>query len=414
MHNNVKYLIIGAGISGLAFAYQKKTDDYIILEKDKVTGGLCQSFYDQGFVWDVAGHFFHFHSEKTRLFYERLMADKKMNTVKKCARVYYDGRYIDAPFQYNIHQLPQREFIECLVDLYDAREAEEDCSFERFVRMKYGNGIAEKFLIPYNEKLYACKMNELERESMGSFLPKLDFDMLMDFYRGSKGKTYNDVFSYPVNGCAEMIHALADVLDPERIHLNEGAVSIDLDRKTLLTNKAEYHYEYLISSAPLKAFCRLAGIDAGEHLSGNQVLVLNLGFDRGSIDKKTCWAYYPGDEVFYRVGFYNNIVGTEMLSVYVEIGYKENETIDVDNALQRTLADLERVGVTNGHQLVCYRPYIIDPAYVHITSAGTEYTNHIIKSSEEKHAYHIGRYARWEYSAMDDSIEQAFALSERI
>ena len=31
---SVKYLIIGAGISGLTFAEQKKNDDYIILEKD--------------------------------------------------------------------------------------------------------------------------------------------------------------------------------------------------------------------------------------------------------------------------------------------------------------------------------------------------------------------------------------------
>ena len=114
----VKYLIIGAGVSGLTFAQEKRDQDYLILEKEAVAGGLCRSFYEQGFVWDVAGHFFHFHSEKTRAFYEELMRGESMRDVEKHAKVYYAGKYMDAPFQYNIHQLPPEEFLECLTDLY--------------------------------------------------------------------------------------------------------------------------------------------------------------------------------------------------------------------------------------------------------------------------------------------------------
>ena len=144
------------------------------------------------------------------------------------------------------------------------------------------------------------------------------------------------------------------------------------------------------------------------------VLVLNLGFDKESIDKKVSWVYYPGDEFFYRIGFYNNIAGTERLSLYVEIGYRENEKIDVDKALEKTLTDLKKVRVITDHQLVAYRPYIINPGYAHITEKGTAFTNAFISDMKKKDVYMVGRYARWQYSAMDDSMEQAFELARTI
>lgn len=411
---SVKYLIIGAGISGLTFAYEKKLEDYLIIEQDSKPGGLAQSFRDSGFIWDVAGHFFHFHSEKTKEYYESLMAGKTQRTVQKCAKVYYANKYMDAPFQYNIQQLPQEEFIQCLTDLYYADCQEENVSFDIYVQKKYGEGIANKFLIPYNEKLYACKMNDLERDSMGSFLPKLDFEMLMKFYRGAKGKTYNDTFRYPVEGCDVIIDSLVKQIDTEKLNLSETVLKIDPDQKRVITNKDEYSYEYLINTIPLNVFAKLIGDKNADTLHYNQVLVLNIGFDLPSIDKQVSWAYYPGNEIFYRVGFYNNIAGTERLSVYVEIGYKAGEKIDIDAAMERALVDLKKVNVIDNHKVIASNTYVINPGYAHITTEGKEYTEDLMRRMADKDVHMVGRYARWQYSAMDDSIEQAIELAQHI
>ena len=232
-----KYIIIGGGISGLSFAFNKRGEDYLVLEKEKVCGGLARSFYQDGFVWDVAGHFFHFHSHETKDMYEKLMGNKQLKSVVKCAKVFYSGQYIDAPFQYNIHQLPINEFVDCLTDLYYTYPCSKNVTFEEYVKQTYGNGIAEKFLIPYNEKLYACHLNELEKDSMGSFLPSLDFNMLMEFLRGRKGKTYNDIFSYPIKGCCEIINSLLENLDSERIHKNEQVLNVNIEKKIISTTK---------------------------------------------------------------------------------------------------------------------------------------------------------------------------------
>lgn len=410
----VKYLIIGGGISGLAFAAQKREQDYVVLEAGEQCGGLCQSFFKEGFVWDVAGHFFHFHSEDTKQYVLSLLQDVKMVSVNKCAKVYYSGTFMDAPFQYNIHQLPANEFIECLTDLYYSDHTQQDLTFEEYVRKKYGAGIANKFLIPYNSKLYACSMNDLEKDSMGAFLPELDFSMLMNFYKGAKEKTYNGAFLYPVDGCREIINALVGQLEPARIHLNEKALHVDVKNRYVKTEKQVYQYDYLINTAPLNAFAQMLDWQKDIPLNYNQVLVLNLGFDKASFDPDVHWAYFPGDEIFYRVGFYNNIAGTERLSLYVEIGYNAHDEIDVDAALKKTLFDLKRVGIINAHRLMAYHSYVINPGYVHITSKGKKYTDALMRDMEKEHVYMIGRYARWQYSAMDDSLEQAFALAKEI
>ena len=256
-------------------------------------------------------------------------------------------------------------------------------------------------------------MNDLERDSMGSFLPKLDFSMLMNFYKGSKGKTYNDTFRYPVDGCDGIINALVNELEASRILLNEKVTCIDVDRKVVITNKQDYKFDYLINTAPLNSFSKMIGRDAS-NLNYNQVLVLNIGFDKPSIDKKVSWVYYPGDEIFYRVGFYNNIAGTERLSIYVEIGYASGETIDVDLALEKTLSDLKCVNIIGEHNMVAYKPFIINPGYAHITTKGKAFTDELISEMEDKNVFMIGRYARWQYSAMDDSMEQALSLASRI
>ncbi len=56
----IKYLIIGAGLSGLSFAKNIKKD-FIILEKENEIGGYCRTIRKKDFIWDYAGHFFPFY-----------------------------------------------------------------------------------------------------------------------------------------------------------------------------------------------------------------------------------------------------------------------------------------------------------------------------------------------------------------
>ena len=152
--DSVQTLIVGAGISGLATAAALGERDYLVLEADRAIGGYCKTVKQDGFVWDYSGHFFHFKHPDIEAWLRARMPGQKILTVEKKSFIAYKGRSVDFPFQKNIHQLPQDEFIDCLHDLYfaqhpDGPAAPEAQSFKEMLYARFGRSIAEKFLIPY-------------------------------------------------------------------------------------------------------------------------------------------------------------------------------------------------------------------------------------------------------------------------
>ena len=103
MKRKTENLIIGAGISGLTFA--SETEDYLIVERESEIGGYCRTVRRGGFVWDWAGHFFHFKTDRFRKkFIDSVPSSEYVDRVKK-TYIYYKDKLIDYPFQTNIHEL---------------------------------------------------------------------------------------------------------------------------------------------------------------------------------------------------------------------------------------------------------------------------------------------------------------------
>ena len=97
-------VIIGAGVTGLTYA-NYTANDYLILEQENHTGGLCNTIFQDGFVWDYSGHFFHFQDPKIAQFISERIDQSKLVKVDKHTQIRYKNRLIDFPFQKNIHQL---------------------------------------------------------------------------------------------------------------------------------------------------------------------------------------------------------------------------------------------------------------------------------------------------------------------
>ncbi|MBC8397991.1 MAG: NAD(P)-binding protein, partial [Flavobacteriales bacterium] len=231
MHK-VDKLIIGGGITGLSTAaFLGKDSDYLILEGDSELGGYCKTTKRNGFVWDYSGHFFHFRNDEIKKYMMSEMACEVV-TVKKITDIDYKGTVIDFPFQYNVHQLPKKDFLECLRDMYYLGDIDNE-NFKSFVNSTSGKAIAEKFLIPYNEKLYACDLNKLDADAMGRFFPKpIKFDELMEKITVPNDyESYNGTFIYPVDGSFEFIKSILKRADENKIWLNSKANKIDSDKK---------------------------------------------------------------------------------------------------------------------------------------------------------------------------------------
>ena len=231
----VDTLIIGAGVSGLSYAIFC-TEDFLIVEKEPVAGGLCRTFYKDEFVWDYAGHFFHFSNPEIKEYFGKKIKQSDLVTQTKNTYIFYKNSLIDFPFQKNIHQLPKEEFINCLYDLFFKSEKEAYSSFEDMLYGKFGKSITDLFLKPYNEILYACHLNELDQNAMGRFFPYTDTTEIIKNFKIKNNNSYNTTFDYPKRGAQVFVDALLDDIDSGRIMYNCEITQINPEKKEAIIN----------------------------------------------------------------------------------------------------------------------------------------------------------------------------------
>lgn len=417
-----KYLIIGAGISGLTFANYIK-DNYLIIEKENEVGGYCRTIKKGDFIWDYAGHFFHFNTEEFKNKFLSKVSKDDIIYNEKCTKIIYKDKIIDFPFQTNIHELDKEEFIDCLYDLFNKKEKDKYDNFLDMLYGKFGKSITEKFLKPYNEKLYAVDLKELDVDAMGRFFPYANIKDIINNMKEHKVNSYNNTFLYPKNGAGSFINILYEELDKNKVLLNTSITKIDEDNRiAYLSNGNKVEYEYIINTIPLNKFLLLFNNynELQKKLSYNKVLVFNLGFNKKSEKfTKEHWLYIPDKNInFYRCGFYNNILGQEKLSMYIEIGYNKKENItkeEIDKQLKLTLDNLLKLNIIDENtKLEEYVSIIMDPAYVHINTETTKKIDELKEKLSNNNIYTVGRYGAWIYNSMEDSMLKAKELSEKL
>ena len=421
--DSVRHLVVGAGISGLATAAFLKDRSVLVLEAEGEIGGYCKTVKKDGFVWDYSGHFFHFKHGDIEAWLRERMPGQRVLTVEKKSFIAYGGALVDFPFQKNIHQLPKDEFADCLYDLFFARSSDvrrehalPETNFKEMLYARFGRSIADKFLIPYNEKLYACDLSSLDKDAMGRFFPHADLVDIVRNIKESNNATYNATFTYPEGGAIEYVKALASAVPPGAICLGEKLESLDLKRRVAKTSRREIQYERLVTSAPFDRLVAMTGLvhDASA-FTWNKVLVFNLGFDRKA-DTGRHWVYYPSKGTsFYRIGYYDNIFDTERLSLYVELGFPRDAELgpaEIERLRLTVLADLKREGVIKDHRLVAHHEVVMDPAYVHITRASLAEHARLSRILKANGVYPIGRYGGWTYCSIEDNIVEARALAK--
>jgi len=417
-------VVIGAGVSGLGFAnwYRARHPQatVVVLEREAEAGGYCRTVVQDGFVWDYSGHFFHFRDPSIEAWLRARMPGQDIRTVVKASTIRYRGRDIPFPFQKHIHCLPTEDFVECLVDVYFAAKAEHaapPASFGEMLVRRLGRGITEKFLRPYNEKLYATDLDTLDVDAMGRFFPHANLDDIIGNMRPAPGHDtggYNATFTYPAGGAIQYIHALLRDLPPGSVRTAEPALAIDLAAKQVTTPRGAIHYDHVVSSAPLPALAKLAGVPHADVFTSNQVLVWNLGFDRKGA-RGVHWMYFPDRSLcFYRVGWYDNILDGDRMSLYVEVGAPHGASYDADELRARVLAELAREGIVDGHRLVSHHHVVLDPAYCHITAASLAETARLDRVFAAANVHSVGRYGRWTYCSIEDNLIEARELAARL
>ncbi|TFW09567.1 UDP-galactopyranose mutase, partial [Oxalobacteraceae bacterium OM1] len=336
-----KTAIIGAGPTGLSAAYHLG-HDAVLLDKNDMVGGWCRSIKDNGFTFDHAGHIMFSNDPYVLELYDILLGSNQ-HWQDREAWVYSKGTYTRYPFQGALYGLPAEVIKECIMGAVEARYASAaekavtgsaaDCcgdggvtlpgtnvaaidrakpaNFEEFIHQVWGAGIAKHFAIPYNRKLWAVPLTEMETSWLGGRVPLPNLDEIVEGALAPVAKPMgpNARFGYPLRGGFQ---ALMSGFVPHikgTIELNAEVTSVSPKTRTLtLADGRRFEYENLISTMPLPDLVKMIGDEAPQEvreaaagLKHVSVRCVNLGVARPNITDKH-WIYYPEDStIFHRI-----------------------------------------------------------------------------------------------------------------
>ena len=424
-----RVVIVGGGLAGLSAAHHLAECDPVVFEKESSVGGLCRSFSQDGFTFDCTGHLIHLKNQYTKDLVARILPGA-FNSHERLAAIYSKDTVTPYPFQANTYGLPPEVIKECVVGFVESMQAAPNGgprNFHDWTLKTFGAGIANHFMLPYNEKFWKQDLRTITSDWVSWSIPKPSLDEVVNGALGltNKGMGYNPRFIYPRSGGIDCLpQALAKTV--KRVYSDESVESVDPRRKVVrLAGGREEPYDDLITTLPLPhAFRMLKNtpdhlVQAAQGLRAISVLNINLGIDRPQISNQH-WIYFPEDKfIFSRVGFpmnFSKAVAPEgASSMYIEITHRPEEKLDVDAVTVRSVADLEKCGILRKGDRILTRHVIdIKFAYVVFDDHRQTHLQALIDYLESRDIYTAGRYGRWNYFSMEDSILSGKAAAERI
>jgi protoporphyrinogen oxidase len=421
-------IVIGGGIAGLTAArtLEERGRQFVLLERCPTLGGLTRTVEVGEFCFDYTGHFLHLGRYPTPA--DIPFAGLNNNDwfqVSRRSCCFVGGKFITAPIQYNLGELPPATLVEC-VESYEQRPRDvqhENSSFRDYIVNGFGERLADLFLIPQNEKTMAISLDLLSHSAVRRFFPIPDEALVRKGMRAGSGASlgYNANFWYPrKGGIGCLVEGLRKGVD--NCVVNQNVAAVDLKAKTLVTTTGEtYRWNALFSSMPLKELCRITADErlnaAGKELSHSSTISFNIGL-RGPLRPEfqdIHWVYVPDRNIpFYRVGFYSNIskgtCASGYSALYVEVGVspEDADRTDLVKHLQPDVLHwLEKLGWISSEDIVCVVTHILRYAYVHHTNNRDVLVDSIIDRLREHDVFPIGRYGLWDYTSMEDSMESA-------
>jgi UDP-galactopyranose mutase len=428
-------VVLGAGPTGLAAAYHLG-EGSLLLEKGDTVGGWCRSIVDKGFTFDHAGHIMFSNDPYVLDLYDKLLG-KNLHWQNREAWIYSKQVYTRYPFQGALYGLPPDVLKECLIGAIEARfgpikkeppgtpisapsAPSAPRNFEEFIYKVWGAGVAKHFAIPYNRKLWAVPLAEMETSWLGGRVPLPDLEEMIDgaLRPVTKPMGPNARFGYPLRGGFQaLMDGFLPLLEGD-VELQADVVAVSPSRRSVtLRDGRSYRYDTLISTLALPKLVQAMGDEAppavqaaAQGLRHVSVRCVNLGIGRENLTDKH-WIYYPEDTVFHRIFVqgnaspYCNAPGGFGLTC--EITYSEYKPLPCDGQalIARCIRDCIEVGMFTADDAIVAANQVDMPyAYVVYDHERAGHVQTIRNWVAQANILLAGRYSEWEYYNSDHAF----------
>ncbi len=406
-----KYIVIGAGISGLSVAnmLQERGEEVVVYERDSRPGGMIKCDIAKGCLFHrTGGHVFNTkRKDVSDWFWSIFNKEKDFKKINRNSVVAFEEQnIIPYPIENHIYCFDldvQKSIITDLLQL--SRGHTTPITFEDFLKFRFGETLYKYYFQPYNYKIWKKDLSKIPISWLEGKLPMPTVEEIIynNINHIEERKFVHSTFYYPNKGGSQFI---AERLSKNlSIKYNSPVSNIEKKNKKLYVNGEEC--DKVIFSGNIKMLpeilhlnCFTKEIDSLEAHGTTSVFC--------EIDKNPySWVYLPNRKhdshrIICTGNFSENNNNNNMMTATVEFtDYLSKEIIE-DN-LKKIL--LHPKYITHNYEKYTYP----------IQNAQTRELITAIKAKLSKsEIYLVGRFAEWEYFNMDMAIGSAMDLVKEL
>ena len=400
---NVKYLVLGAGPSGLTFANKLKDrgeESFLVIEKESQAGGLCRSMIVDGAPLDIGGgHFLDVRRPEVTEYLFRFMEEDEWNLFTRDSRIQLKDSMVSHPLEANIWQLPlniQEDYLDAIKKAGCNNGEPMPDKFVAWISWKLGECIANDYMLPYNQKMFADELDELGTYWLEK-LPNVDYEDTLrsiEEHQAFGSQPGHAKFYYPKKyGYGEVWLRMADALG-EHLICDTSVTRLNVsEREVELSDGTVVKADNIITTIPWNSF----EIEGLSEKSLNDITKLKsskteIRYVKDNIDAEAQWIYIPDlDKPYHRIlnrrvfcpdshGYWLETRG-ERVSMY-----EENDTFS----------------------------YLNEYAYPLNTIGKIEIMDSLLSEAKENKVYGLGRWGEHSHYNSDVVVKLAMELSEKI
>jgi protoporphyrinogen oxidase len=429
----VKIAILGAGISGMALARFLQQggvsrDSLHLFEAGSVAGGLCHSKTVDGFTYDVAGGHILFSkdAEAMQWMKDESGGDEAFVTCDRNTKIRFEDRWVHYPFENGIGDLPKQANYECLkgyVEAWHQRKATGSTApkdFAAWIRWRFGDGIAEHFMDPYNEKIWKRPLEKITSDWVAGRVPDAPIEDILKAAVGvrTEGYKHQAIFYYPKTGGFQGItDGLAATLG-DRVRLNTPVTNVRRKGDGWIVNDEEF--DVVVNTISLTYMPDIIeGMPADvakamRELEYNGLVTYLIALDRAE-HPNLSWIYLPqksqgpANRVTYMSNYSPGNAPEGKTSFLIEITTPGGQPFPGLDLKEDVIQGLETAGLLKRNEIMFTDRSQVNHAYVVFDHEYHSRRNLALGWMDEQKLHPLGRFGRFEYDNSDQCVIKARA-----
>ena len=421
--------ILGGGLSGLTLArlLKEKGKEVIVLEAEQDYGGLCRSKTEQGFTFDVGGSHIIFSRDTEVLDFMRQMITGNEQRNNRNTKIFYKQQFIKYPFENGLSDLPPEDRFFCIngfvknLIAVEKGEVPAPKNFREWIYFTFGEGIAECYMVPYNEKIWKFPTDTMSHHWVDGRIPRPPVEDIIRSAIGieTEGYTHQSIFSYPLDGGIEvLVRAIARPIE-QFIRTGFSVTSIKKcgDQWQISNGKEVILADQCICTMPVQHLLAcMTGVPpevrkAVLALKYNSLVCVNIGI-RGAVPPIS-WLYVPDpslgktNRISFPSGYSRHVAPDDCSAILAEITHQPHDEVAGMSDAELTAEVMEMLNIMH----LVIKDQVIYSSVERQPFAYVVYDLEYLKNIALVKSYFnslgiplVGRFAQFEYLNMDGCI----------